>query len=82
MPSRGRSQISMPRGARVIAAQAQDGIPVIWAIVDTEAPRELVSVLVLMTGEDFNAGEIINHQFAGTFQLEDGRYVGHVFVWL
>lgn len=83
--------LEMPRGAIILALQTQwiiaprpyrlekderETFPCLWAIVDTEAPKEKRRFETFGTGHLFpdNPGKYI-----GTFQLLDGRFIGHVF---
>ena len=68
--------ISMPIKAEILCVQSQFDAPCIWAVVDTNKPYEDRIFKVHGTGwkvpED--PGEYI-----GTFQLEGGALVFHVF---
>ena len=68
--------ISMPRGAKVLTAQAQFGMPVIWALVDPNAPVVERAFLMLGTGHDAPTAAL---EYVGTIQLHDGSLVLHVF---
>lgn len=72
--------IQMPRGARVLSAQAQHGKPVIWAVVDPEEPMEARRFAVITTGgmEPPLTGVA---DFVGTVQLAEGQFVIHVFAY-
>jgi len=69
--------IEMPKGAEILAVDAQDDQPHIWAIVDPASPMEPRGVRVIGTGHPLpeEPGEHI-----GTFQLSGGRFVGHAFL--
>lgn len=41
-------------GAKPIAFQMQDGIPAVWCIVDTEAPKTNLSLAIFGTGHEVN----------------------------
>lgn len=66
----------MPKGAQVLAIQTQNGDPQMWALVDIEAPLVERKFAVYGTGRRIgsNAG-----QYVGTFQIEGGALVFHVF---
>lgn len=68
--------ISMPADAEIIAVHVQHNDPCVWAIVDPEAPHELVNLRVVGTGQPFDAAGL---QHVGTFQMLDGGLVFHVF---
>lgn len=70
--------ISMPINAEILTVQIQNGVPCIWALVDTSSPLSDVSVRVYPTG-----GEVYpspNLKYCGTFQLIGGGLVFHVFI--
>lgn len=70
--------IPMPAGANILTVQVQNGNPFIWAMVDTEAPTERVSIRVYGTGHSI--GERSNLEYIGTFQsMYGGNLVFHVF---
>ena len=68
--------IEMPRGAKILDVQNQSGKPCIWALVDTEQPHEIRNFLVYGTGWKI---EGTPGKFIGTFQLDGGAYVFHLF---
>ena len=47
-------QMMLPQGWRKLDAQMQNGDPVLWALVDPDAPTELVRVVVFLTGDDID----------------------------
>jgi hypothetical protein len=72
----GRQQIEMPEGARIISVQVQHGIPCLWAIVDPGKPAVRRTFHIIGTGNPFNAAPLA---YVGSFQLLNGKFVGHVF---
>lgn len=73
-PGRG---VEMPVGAEIISMQTQKGVPTLWAIVDPANSLEKVNIHVAGTGH--NLPDNIE-RFIGTFQIDDGAFVFHVFV--
>lgn len=69
----------MPTGAIPLSVQVQNGIPYLWALVDTDKAREHRRVLIRGTGDD--AFECTREHFVDTFQMEGGKLVFHVFMW-
>ncbi len=72
--------LHMPRGAEIIALQPQGsdpGIPCIWALVDQNEPTQERHFVIRGTGN--GVPESYAHRYVGTFQLMEGRFVGHVF---
>lgn len=69
--------VTMPRGARLLAVQVQHGRPCVWALVDPDAP--LVTRRLALRGTGHPAEGLAMAPFVGTFQLEGGAFVGHLF---
>ena len=68
--------IPMPVGAEVLCVQEQNGCACIWALVDPKNEIETRSFFLVGTGEPMPDNP---SKYIGTFQLSDGRYVGHIF---
>jgi hypothetical protein len=68
--------LDMPRGAEVLTVQVQHGEPVLWALVDVAASLERREFAVHGTGHEMPEGE---RRYVGTFQLEGGHFIGHLF---
>lgn len=68
--------IMMPAGANVLCVQTQGGQAQVWAVVDAESAYEPRTFYVVGTGHPMprDAG-----RYVGTFQLEGGSLVFHVF---
>lgn len=69
--------VNMPADAEILSVQVQHGKPQLWAFVDPEAkvlhPRRF---RLSGTGHPMTEG---HYRFIGTFQLEGGNFVGHLF---
>lgn len=72
----GRQQVSMPRGAKLLAAQMQGEHPQVWALCDENAERAPRMMAIYGTG---NPVPDQPGQYVGTFQLADGALVFHLF---
>ena len=68
----------IPRGAKLLAVQAQNEGPCLWALVDTKQPKESRTFEIYGTGHTMPK-DLSNRVYLGTFQLDSGRFVGHVF---
>ena len=67
--------VRLPVAAKILAVQVQRGVPRLWALVDPGAPEENRRIAIRGTGHPIDmAGEYI-----GTFQVEGGALVFHVF---
>lgn len=69
--------IRMPSDAEILAVQTQDGVPCIWAMVDTTDPPESRIFRIYGTGHPVNADEEL--AYVGTCQLHGGSLVFHIF---
>lgn len=70
----GMCVIEMPRESRILTVQAQNGVPVVWAVVDPAAPTVSRKLLSVATGQHSPGGDYVN-----TFQMNSGALVFHVF---
>jgi hypothetical protein len=69
-------QVLMPLGADILCVQVQHGQPFLWALVSDENVSEPVTIFTHGTGHE--TSEKIG-RYIGTYQLQDGAFVGHVF---
>jgi len=69
--------ILLPEGAKPLCVQVQQGCPVMWALVNTEQPKQHRIIHVFGTGERLpnEPGDYI-----GTFQMNLSTLVWHVFL--
>jgi len=65
-------------GAMFLTVQVQHRQPVLWAVVNAMA--ETVERKVYIRGTGHEMGEAESGQYVGTFQIEGGAFIGHVFV--
>lgn len=65
----------MPKGARILCVQMQDGVPQIWALVDPNVGNERRDFAVIGTG--ISDATLSKSQYIGTFQ--DPPFVWHLF---
>lgn len=73
--------IKMPVNAKILSVQEQHGKACLWALVGsegTEATEERVFE-VFGTGHEIHTDMGIEREYIGTFQLEGGSFVGHLF---
>ena len=68
-------EVMMPRGARILSAQAQDNLPTIWFQCDPDEPMEWRNIHIVGTDHEPPA----NAKFIGTVQLSGGSLVVHIF---
>src|SRR5208337_2266069 len=73
----GLSQVQLPQGTSILSVQCQGHHPYFWALVDTDKPTAIRSISVVGTG--WECPELTADKFIGTFQLEDGALIFHMF---
>lgn len=82
------NEFELPRGAQVLTVQVQRGEPHMWVLCDPSptAPKTLRRFVVVGTGHEFELpnfelsnGPVMFNGYVGTFQLEGGALVFHVF---
>ena len=66
----------IPVGAEILTVQVQGATPCIWALVNPELPEKQITVQTFGTGHHVD-GE---GKYIGTYQLEGGSLVFHVFI--
>jgi len=62
--------INIFTGAWILDFQVQNGVPTIWAMVDTSHKKFDRDILMFATGENIDC--IANLEFIGTAQLQNG----------
>ena len=73
----GSTDLHMPVGAQVLTVQMQGSQPQLWAKVDPAQPKEWRTFDALGTGHMMSDDPRI--MYVGTFQMDDGELVWHVF---
>jgi len=68
--------ISMPAGAKILAIQVQFNQPRLWCLVDPTARLTDREFVTYGTGHEIDAE---GHHYVGTYQIDGGRLVYHVF---
>ena len=71
-----RITLEMPQGAKILAVQTQRNEPQMWALVDTGQFKVSRTFRVYPTGVEFDVAGLA---YIGTFQVQDGTLVFHVF---
>lgn len=70
--------VMMPKGARVLSVQVQNGRPCLWAAVDP-SEQTLEERWFRIAGTGHPIQDDVVDGFIGTIQMYDGRLVFHVF---
>lgn len=74
----GETVLEMPVGAEVLCLQLQYGEPVIWALVDKDAPTMLRKFQFYATGEPL-IPPMTKANYIGTCQVARGELIFHLF---
>lgn len=70
-------KIKMPRTADILHVAVQAGVPCLWAEVTPDTPEEERTILILGTGHVIPPWT--TRRYIGTFQLQDGVLIFHVY---
>ena len=71
-------EVEMPAGAEILTVQLQRNQLCLWALVDSAAPVRKCRFRIAGTGHPLD-DEVVASKYVGTFQLNDGQFVFHVF---
>lgn len=71
--------VEMPEGAIVLTVQVQRGIPCIWAEADADPNAPTIKRRFVTYGIGHWVGDDVRDHYVGTYQLDDGDRVFHVF---
>jgi len=72
-------EIEMPQKSSILTVQEQYGQPHIWALCNPDAPTETRAFRLVGTGHPIRYDVGIDYIYIGTFQLQRGSFVGHLF---
>lgn len=72
-----RQVLQMPAGAEILCVQIQNNIPCIWALVDERYSNTERVIFVFGTGNPIEVHPSL--KYIGTYQLQGGAFIGHVF---
>jgi len=72
-------EIAMPGKAEILTVQTQNEAPCIWALVNPDLEPERRHIEVFGTGHDVPCDEHITRIYIGTYQLNGGALIFHVF---
>jgi len=70
-------KLEIPKGGVVLSVQSQNNKPCIWVLVDTEAKKEARWFETFGTGHPIPEG--VSRDYKGTYQINEGTLVFHVF---
>lgn len=69
--------LELPEKSEILTVQMQHGYPQLWAIVNSELPKEKRHIRIHGTGHMVIS--VDNLKYISTFQMEKGELVFHVF---
>ena len=72
-------KLEMPVNAEILNMQTQSETLCLWALVDPAAPKETRYFEVFGTGCPLRYDMGVSRTYIGTYQLNDGALVFHVF---
>lgn len=75
----GTFALTLPRGARILSVQTQQGWAKLWALVSTDAKEETRQFASYPTGYPIEVESSRELVYIGTFQLEGGHLIYHLF---
>lgn len=68
---------TIPEGFGALTVQVQNGVACLWALVDPRKPLRRFKFRVFGTGQPIPKDLPLD--YLGTFQLVNGKFVGHLF---
>lgn len=76
-----RITLNIPHGAEVLSLQIdqKNNHPSIWVLVDPEATMTKRVFELFGTGHEIHYDMGIDREYVGTYQYQNGKFVGHVF---
>lgn len=74
-----RQVVEMPKNARILSIQVQNGVPCIWAKVNPKSEKEKRVIYIVGTGHDLENFISDFCNYCGTFQIRGGALVFHAF---
>ena len=72
----GSQEVVLPQGARILCVQVQHDVPCLWALVNPDEPSIPRRIYIFGTG---HVAPVSAEGYIGTFQTNEGQFVGHVF---
>ena len=73
------SMIQMPKEAEILCIQEQFEKPCMWVLVDPDQEKEERYFEIFRTGHPVHCDMGVERKYIGTYQLNNGALVFHVF---
>lgn len=77
LPAPGEFRLEMPANPSHLGVQVQRGLPVLWSMVNPDAPKRWYGFVLIPTGEEFGRHDTL--AYLGTVQTHDQELVWHLF---
>ena len=74
--------IEMPANAEILTVQTQAQKPYLWALIDPTEKKEKRLIEIFGTGHDLHYDIGVSRNYLGTYQIEGGSLVFHVFEYI
>lgn len=71
--------LELPKDAKILTIQTQRGTPQLWAMIDSEVEKETRYFRLSGTGHPMGEDYLRIINYVGTFQIENGALVFHLF---
>ena len=72
--------IEIPHGSILLSVKTQNETPCLWVLVyNPEAEKEVIRLRTIGTGDTISDDDFDPKDFLGTYLLQNGSFVGHVF---
>lgn len=71
-----RQNVMMPEGAQILTAHMQGETLCLWALVNSQAPKQRRDIEIIGTG---NPAQEANRKYIATTQMSGGALIWHVF---
>lgn len=74
-------ELQMPKDAKILTVQLdkKTNRPCLWVMVDLDAEKESRFIELFGTGEKIPIDISIDRRYIGTYQYQNGVFIGHVF---
>jgi hypothetical protein len=79
LETEGLLKVEMPIGAEILALQTQYEKPCLWVLVDLNVNKSTRHFEIYGTGQPVWCDPTIERKYIGTYQLQGGLFVGHLF---
>lgn len=72
--------IQMPENSKILTVQCQNNLPVLWAEANLDNDIKPYIFITMGTGHDIPKDEEDSLKYIGTYQLNNGEFIGHLYL--